>query len=356
MIHKPNAWVLSLCVAISFALAPRPATAANEPTTAPATSVTQLYPVQDLLMIVKNYPLHMLVQPTQIRGSAPAPTPASPPATLVLSETALSHSAAPTPTPASPPATQPGPSLEEDALRRFVMDMVDPTSWLDNGGSIGSMGVMNGDLFITQTPANHAAIARLLADLRKTASTMVRIHADWVWLAPGELGTILAAGSADKSPTPVVNRASTPFTKGAVAYSADISCFNGQTVHVASGRARNLTTAANAVVASNVVGYEPTSEIVQCGAALQVTPVLSGDMVTVDLMSEVSNWNEPLDPKAVPAASGVDRFEATIQHFHTTVQVPANVPVLIGGMTFNPTDGGSSNQQLYLVIEADARK
>jgi hypothetical protein len=48
--------------------------------------------------------------------------------------------------------------------------------------------------------------------------------------------------------------------------------------------------------------------------------------------------------------------EAIVQHFHTTVQIPVNKPVLIGGMTFNPSSDTPAGKQLYLVLEADAAK
>jgi hypothetical protein len=307
---------------------------------------TRVYEVKDLLMGVRDYPLRSaLLQPTQVRGREPAATP-QPPSPATTQPSGLS-SAYPDP---------------QATLIRMIIDNVESTSWKDNGGDVGSLTMINDRLLITQTPENHAAIEKVLASLRTSAFQIVRIRVDWVLLDPGGVAAILAGGATDTSPTPLVNRASPALGKGAIAYSADISCFNGQTVHIASGRARTMTTAATAVVGQNAAAFDPITEIVQCGAALQATPVLTqAGTATIDLMSEVGEWQppNPADANKVvtsTSANGLDRLEAIVQHFHTTVQVPINKPVLVGGMTFNPSLDAPAGKQLYLVLEADAGK
>jgi hypothetical protein len=49
-----------------------------------------------------------------------------------------------------------------DAFLKFIQQSVDPTSWRDQGGQIGAIRGMNGQVIITQTPENHLAIAYLL--------------------------------------------------------------------------------------------------------------------------------------------------------------------------------------------------
>ncbi len=58
-------------------------------------------------------------------------------------------------------------SLALDEVKNVIQQQVDPNSWKDNGGEVGSIGpsVIAGRLLICQTPAAHVAVERLLADL-----------------------------------------------------------------------------------------------------------------------------------------------------------------------------------------------
>jgi hypothetical protein len=53
-------------------------------------------------------------------------------------------------------------------VQDIITDTVDHDSWIDNGGKTGLVKSLSGQLIITQTPANHAKIASLLAQLRQS--------------------------------------------------------------------------------------------------------------------------------------------------------------------------------------------
>lgn len=53
-------------------------------------------------------------------------------------------------------------------LVNIVVNMIDPTSWRVNGGTVGTVDSLNGQLVICQTFATHSRIAEFLADLRQT--------------------------------------------------------------------------------------------------------------------------------------------------------------------------------------------
>jgi type II secretory pathway component GspD/PulD (secretin) len=139
-----------------------------------------------------------------------------------------------------------------------------------------------------------------------------------------------------------------------VHYSGQISCFSCQTVNLASGRARTTVMAATPVVAPGTGMYDPTPEIAQYGLSLQVMPVMYNDSATLDLLSVASEETNK-SPAPTTQSSELDRVDAVIQHFHTTVQVPLNKPVLVGGMTLEPTSSEPAGNQLYLIVEADAQ-
>lgn len=52
-------------------------------------------------------------------------------------------------------------------LTTIVTDQVDPESWRDAGGSIGSIRDFDGRMIVTTTPAIHEKVAKLLETIRK---------------------------------------------------------------------------------------------------------------------------------------------------------------------------------------------
>lgn len=235
---------------------------------------------------------------------------------------------------------------------------MDSESWKDNGGVTGSIATFNGELFVTQTAENQTAIAHLIEELRDDKAGMVRIRADWVLLAPSEASKLLIKGDDDTAALPEVSR---EYLRGlpetTVRYSGQIACFSGQTVHLASGRARNMVTNVTPVVAPGAIGMDPTVDLVQDGVSLEVSATLSTGSAIVDLASIVSEGGKTAAvPSTQPAMPALDQIDKVVQHFHTTVQVPLNKPVLVGGSTVDPTVDQPAGKRLYLIIEADNGK
>ena len=54
-----------------------------------------------------------------------------------------------------------------DAMVKLVTGTVDPESWSDNGGRVGEIKELSGQLIVTQTPQNHKAIENLITQTRK---------------------------------------------------------------------------------------------------------------------------------------------------------------------------------------------
>lgn len=49
-----------------------------------------------------------------------------------------------------------------DALVHLIEDQIDTPSWKDHGGSVGAIRELEGQLIVTQTPANQAKVMKLL--------------------------------------------------------------------------------------------------------------------------------------------------------------------------------------------------
>jgi hypothetical protein len=322
------------CISASSAQ-PAPAVPTAPPAgNTPSGLETRAYDVRDLLLLVQDYPLGGAIVPLTQLGLTPLATGGGGGGQIM-------------------PPTPPAPGTPLDQLKKVLTDGVDPLSWKDNGGTSGWISSLNGQLFITQTAENQAAVRDMLTELRKGRAVMVRIRADWVLLPPGKIDQLLKNGADDKAPLPEINRdALDKVSEGGAHYSGQISCFSGQTVHLASGRAQTTVTQATPVVASQAVAYESTQQLLQYGLSLQVMPAVSSDSVTLDLLSIVSGANA--QPTTQPVGN-VDRINAVVQHFHTTAQVPLNKPVLVGGMTINPATDQPDSNQLFLIVEADAK-
>lgn len=69
-------------------------------------------------------------------------------------------------------------SLEDrtNDLINIITTNVDPQGWQENGGDVGFIQQLQGNLIITQTPANHRAIHGLLAKLRESRAMQINVE------------------------------------------------------------------------------------------------------------------------------------------------------------------------------------
>jgi hypothetical protein len=297
----------------------------------------RVYDVRDLTLVVQDYPLSgSLVVPTDIGKDA-----------LQAQQQANHNGATSSLTPMPPPRL---PETPTERLVQVIQNNVDNGSWKTYGGSYGSVSSFEGELVITQIVDNQAHIAKLLADLRAGRSATVRVRADWVLLPQGQIEQLFKNGPDDKSALPEVRR---ELLDKIAHCTADVSCFSGQTVHLASGKAVSMVTSIEPVVGQGAMGYESKAEIVQYGPALQVMPAVSAGSATLDLMGEACDGADPA--VTLPAEHTVDRINAVVQHFHTTVQLPLNTPVLVERATAEPGMNQPKFDQLCLIVEVDAK-
>src|SRR5205823_9811617 len=74
---------------------------------------------------------------------------------------------------------QAGPARQElvDSIIKLIQDTVASESWKDNGGHVGSLRELSGQLIVTQTPENQHQLLKLLEQLRETRAIQVTIEA-----------------------------------------------------------------------------------------------------------------------------------------------------------------------------------
>ena len=252
-----------------------------------------------------------------------------------------------------------------EQLKQLIMETVEPGSWREAGGAVGSIREVSGMLIVTQTKAAHALIADVFRQLRETNGA-VRVQADWVLLKPQEVAAMItepgeAAGTAPKQIDP---KAMAGLPEEAVHYRAELSCFSGQTVSMSSGRGRTVVYDQEPVVAQGAVAAGPTIRQVQAGVALEVSPLVIADAgsAVVEVATRVVQWDDPVaatqpvvmtvksDEAASVKGGSVDRLNLVSQSLRTTVRVPLDKPILVGGMTLEPTTAAARGPQLYLIL------
>ena len=192
-------------------------------------------------------------------------------------------------------------------------------------------------------------------------------------------------------------------------YTGQITCFDGQTVHIISGQLKTIIQSLIPVVGQageysteglassaaphrtvvrtaileredeslsgklrfvqNIqrnVAYQPVVGTLHTGTLLQVTPSLMPDGATavLDLQSFFTRPNVGASAVAFRDVMELDKFSIDAQQLMTTLQVPLGKPVLAGGLTIATVErsGAAANQkepphpggpwQLYLVVEA----
>jgi hypothetical protein len=377
---RTNGWLVWTAAA-ALGLASATATARAQETSQPAQQqapdaqavVTRTYNVADLVRTAPDYPFDSAVIPPTVdpdkRPIAVAPGQVGQRGLLRIGDNEK---------PASP---KPGIAL--DQLLTVIQRTVAPESWRPAPPPglavdlnvpkemIGTIQPLGSLLIVTQTPDNQKRIQELLDAIRKEYGPLktVGVSARWVLLDPGQAQQ-LTAGQAGAVAVvdPAQLQKLPPDAIWAVGRTA---CFSGQTVSLASGRGRTWVYDMQPVVGTNAAAYDPEVQLVQSGAVLQVTPLLSpkGDSAVLDLASVATDWapmdkpfhvpaaavgtdtNTPTTHPAVDVPAFVDRLNVGVQQMRTTIRIPVGKPVLVGGMTRDP---GTDTRELYLIAEVTA--
>ncbi len=154
-------------------------------------------------------------------------------------------------------------------------------------------------------------------------------------------------------------------------FHGQVSCLNGQTVHIVSGRLHTVLQGGYPVVGGDAVGYQRMVDTPHVGALLQVTPSLlpGSNTAMVDVGSQVARRTSANAGAPIDAATGtarpaeedglqVERLNVVVQQLATSLRLPLGEPVLVGGLSF-PAEGeleDSASKQMYLVLEVNANE
>ena len=229
-----------------------------------------------------------------------------------------------------------------DQIVTLIQDIVDPESWRDNGGAVGSVRELSGQLIVTQTPKNLRALQALLEQLRETRAIQVTIETRFLTVqrnfledvgvdvdfifnledpnkfspinvtndsftftanpntgVPGSISNInpsdtstttLGGASLNLTGTYLDNfgvnlllRATQAAVNSTLLTAPRVTLFNGQRAYVVVATETAYVSDLNPVVGQSSVGFDPEVSVVQSGVLLDVQATVSSDRKYVTL-------------------------------------------------------------------------
>ena len=243
--------------------------------------------------------------------------------------------------------TDKGPTRTElvEAITKLIQDTVASETWKDNGGNIGSLRELNGQLIVTQTPENQRSLVKLLDQLREQRALQVTVETRFLFVerhflddlgldfnfsfgngpggvagnipspitvtqtsstftGPGTLSTGVQNGisaTADNLTTgltflsdfqaSMVVRATQDTTNSSQVTAPRVTLFNGQRAYVLVTRQQAYVSSLTPVVANGIAAFTPRVRTVQSGVVLDVAATVSADRkyVTLTLRPSLSN-------------------------------------------------------------------
>ena len=279
------------------------------------------------------------------------------------------------------------PRTSIDSLIDAITTTIAPEDWDDVGGP-GSIAALGNELLISASDQVHSQIEVLLDTFRKRWGTLrtVSVRTHWLWMTDAQLAGLLVPNGkpspeADAIPAyglvdevawkPLAERQPAPDQPAG--YHAVLTCYNGQTVHVVAGGQSQAVVQMIPVVDGGKNGgsaYQPIVSTIQAGAALQMTPSVSvsGKYVTLDVRSRVVEVRQ--SPRAAGQPTDVGDSQAAVvrqmiaaldrplvmnHRLATTLRVPVDKRMLVGGMTYSsPPQPGEPG--LYLFMKASVQE
>ena len=295
-------------------------------------------------------------------------------------------------------------------LIEVILTCVEDHTWRQSGGP-GQIASLGNILIVTQTKAVHDQIGSFLDVLRQTGnanSSPVTIRAVWLTVDEAQLQMLKVKRNQSVDRDVLNQLVKEQGRRGSV------SCFSGQTVHIAAGNLKSavesvipvvgqidredvvptaivnhppdatIDSADNELVNDDAakpnrvkaqlvatlaspeleelvsaapqergVGYQPVLRWINFGAVLEVTPEVNTDERKIHLdLSSVVVLPKTGDQRVTNPVTGPDLELANVrcQQFSATVQINDSTPTLVGGSTIEAEDG--TPQQTWLIVEA----
>jgi|GEM_PF-1272397 hypothetical protein len=279
----------------------------------------------------------------------------------------------------------------QDALIKTIKQTISPDVW-DEAGGEATIAKLGNAFIISADEETHSQIDALLNLFRQRWGTLrtISVRAWWHWMTPAEAAPVLNSDGEPVHPGDAPAFGLVPddaWMKILEAWSeaegdrprgfqATLTCYNGQTVHTTSGDQSLAVTGIRPIIARDEndekvgrIAYRPELSVVHEGLAFQITPIsnLSGETVLLDLHSRITMpiekvemlqevaeqvGGEPLPKQVVEV---LDRRRMNVHRLSTTLRVPTNRPMLVGGMSAAGTSDGAGHN-LYLFVKLSVQE
>lgn len=279
-------------------------------------------------------------------------------------------------------------STSQAELIKTIKTTISPEIWDEQGGP-ATIAKLGNAFIISADEDTHDQIDALLNLFRKRWGTLrtISVRAWWHWMSPSEIGPILDSDGeelhngnkafglvTDEAWKGILKTRREPDKDRWPGYQSTLSCYNGQTVHTVSGD-QSLAVSDVRVIATRDendertgrIGYKPVVSLIQEGVAFQVTPIsnVSGKTVLLDVHSRVllpsperkevmqelqQARGDVIPPKEL--AESLDKRRFTVSQLSTTLRVPVDRPMLVGGMSIQ----GENDQSLYLFVKVSVQE
>ncbi len=174
---------LVLIVGCSTLSGPRHLATQSSAASPPRTALTTAAPGDDLNTITRVYDVRDVLIEVPSFDNAPALGLGA--HLIPAASTAATKTGPPPATSDNPPPPRTRQQLIDDLVTR-ITSTIDPYSWQSNTGHIGSIRELNGQLIITQSPANHERIWQFLQSLRGQRSVQITVQAQFIQSPPVE--------------------------------------------------------------------------------------------------------------------------------------------------------------------------
>jgi hypothetical protein len=253
------------------------------------------------------------------------------------------------------------------SISQLISVIQDSTTgpWEDVDGEGGRITRLGTTLLIRTTLETHLQIERLLDVLRNLWGTLkiVRVEVDWLWLRQAEVDALVpeAEGSVIRvvSDDNLQSMRESQGNERPRGRSAQITCYNGQTVNVQSVRLIPAVTSLTPVVSTEAASYQPMVRTLSEGAVAQVRPLVSrsGNFIVLDVHSRVNEVEVADAPPYDGLKPKLDQVTLMTHRLATSLRAPAGVATLVGGMTHTSLHSELEETfNLYLFVRATSEE
>jgi beta-lactamase regulating signal transducer with metallopeptidase domain len=253
-------------------------------------------------------------------------------------------------------------------VKNLIESTVAPDSWTDNGGAIGLMQEFGGQLMITQTKENHAAIAALLENVRTGRALQVMISARFMTVdadkLPAEVSALLNGQTTTAQPASAfipadqVDAIVKSMQTGPTATTLTaprVTLFSGQRAFVKVGTDQPfISTYTMTRTEKGERKFEPKIETAPAGVTFGVEATVSADRkyVTLMLRPTVTKLlrmdSEPFAGDPEEKGLVVQKPVVETETLNTTLSIPDGATCILRSRP----DGTDRKQILLLLVEA----